>query len=206
MGESSRKFSLQESLPSGTKAALISALLTIHSSFYHSADRLLLTLHKSFTVTEAEECWGNGAWRFREHCWKVVSVCMLSISVIFAHFPKHHILSFCSCASLCFAMVYEKTAKNDIFVKCTNCWVDGLSAHPDWLLVWTRTHWLRAGCGKSLHPSCPRGLSCWPNPAAGCDSAGRCRALLRYLLLFSEWSPVGINTAHIRYMTWLEGS
>lgn len=120
MGESSRKFSLQESLPSGTKAALISALLTIHSSFYHSADRLLLTLHKSFTVTEAEECWGNRAWRIREHCWKVVSVCTLSISVIFAHFPKHRVPSFCSCAFLCFALAYlEKLRKNSIFVKWT---------------------------------------------------------------------------------------
>lgn len=108
MGESSRKFSLQESLPSGTKAALISALLTIHSSFYHSADRLLLTLHKSFTVTEAEECWGNRAWRIREHCWKVVSVCTLSISVIFAHFPKHRVPFFCSCAFLCFALACLK--------------------------------------------------------------------------------------------------
>lgn len=43
MGESSRKFSLQESLLSGTKTALISALLTIHSPFHQTTDTLLLT-------------------------------------------------------------------------------------------------------------------------------------------------------------------
>lgn len=138
MGESSRKFSLQESLPSGSKAAHIFALLTIHSSFYHSADRLLLTLHKSFTVTEAEECWGNGAWRFREHCWKVVSVCTLSISVIFAHFPEHHVLSFCSCALFC----THKCVKNCMFVKWTLTLIGCLCGlgHIDCELAVERVH------------------------------------------------------------------